>query len=174
MYKSDWKRENYNTIWDYQLDTSTWKVLQKGPFMDRDGPQAPFGMEFPQLNRKYVGKKNRYTYVLAVDFDRIDKEGGKIGSGVMFNCIQKYDSQSGGVKTFNLPPGHVPGDTDFIPREGGVAEDDGYLVSVVYEADGHKSSVLVLDAKNLEGPPVAEVKLSSHVPLHFHGCWTPK
>ena len=169
MYGSDWKRENFNTIWDYQLDTRTWEVVGKSPLMNREGPHAPLGMEFPQLNRSYVGKKNRYTYVLAVDFDRDDKKGGK-----MLNCIQKYDSQSGVVKTFELPPGQVPGDTYFIPRKGGVAEDDGYLVSFVYEAERHRSSVLVLDAKTFEGPAVAVVKLLSHVPLHFHGCWAPK
>ena len=57
-----------------------------------------------------------------------------------------------------------------MPR--GEAEDDGYILVFVYDAARHESDLVVLDAKDLAGEPVATVALGQHVPPLFHGIWT--
>ena len=40
-----------------------------------------------------------------------------------------------------------------------------------YDASAHKSSVVILDAKDVEGDVVARIRLQFHVPHTFHGTY---
>ncbi|HOP19882.1 MAG TPA: carotenoid oxygenase family protein, partial [Amphiplicatus sp.] len=61
----------------------------------------------------------------------------------------------------------------FAPREGAVAEDDGYVITFVTDAATGASEALVIDARNFSKPPLARVKLPQRVPAGFHGVWAP-
>ena len=52
-------------------------------------------------------------------------------------------------------------------------EDDGWVLSYVYDAERNASDVVILDAKDFAGPPVAIVSLPARVPFGFHGNWLP-
>jgi carotenoid cleavage dioxygenase-like enzyme len=43
----------------------------------------------------------------------------------------------------------------------------------VYDATTDRSDVVVLDAQDFAGPPVATVHLPVRVPFGFHGSWLP-
>jgi carotenoid cleavage dioxygenase-like enzyme len=51
------------------------------------------------------------------------------------------------------------------------AEDDGWLISITTRRDGGASQLLVLDATDVAGEPVAAVTLPRGVPAGFHGSW---
>jgi carotenoid cleavage dioxygenase len=53
------------------------------------------------------------------------------------------------------------------------AEDEGWLVSYVYDPARDASDLIVDDASNFSGPPQAVIALPQRVPLGFHGCWIP-
>ena len=57
----------------------------------------------------------------------------------------------------------------FAPRPGSSDEDDGWLLSVEYRADEHRSRLVILDAKDIASGPVAIAQLKHHVPQGFHG-----
>jgi carotenoid cleavage dioxygenase len=60
----------------------------------------------------------------------------------------------------------------FVPSGApGRAEDEGWLLSVTTCRDGSASQLLVLDATDVAGPPVAAVVLPRGVPAGFHGSW---
>jgi len=61
----------------------------------------------------------------------------------------------------------------FVPRAGASAEDDGWVMSYVYDAATDRSDVVVLDARDFGGDPVATVHLPVRVPFGFHGSWVP-
>jgi all-trans-8'-apo-beta-carotenal 15,15'-oxygenase len=61
-----------------------------------------------------------------------------------------------------------------VPRSPDSAEDDGWLLSVVYSAPDHRSRLVVLDARDVEAEPVAVAHLRHHVPLGFHGTFTSR
>jgi carotenoid cleavage dioxygenase len=56
-------------------------------------------------------------------------------------------------------------------RPGGAAEDDGYLMSFVYEAAEDRSELGIFDAADLRAGPVGRVKVPVRVPSGFHSCW---
>ena len=52
-------------------------------------------------------------------------------------------------------------------------EDDGFVLSVVYDGPSARSSVLVLDARDFAGEPLARLWLRNRVPMGFHGNFAP-
>lgn len=65
-----------------------------------------------------------------------------------------------------------PGEPVFVARPGdGTEEDDGVLLSVVLDASGGRSFLLVLDAGDLS--EVARAEAPHHIPFGFHGQFTP-
>jgi carotenoid cleavage dioxygenase len=60
-----------------------------------------------------------------------------------------------------------------VPRTDAAAEDDGWLMSYVYDATTDRSDVVVLHAQDLAAGPVATVHLPQRVPFGFHGNWVP-
>ena len=61
-----------------------------------------------------------------------------------------------------------------MPRSPDSAEDDGWLLSVVYSAAEHRSRLVVLDARDVEADALAVAHLRHHVPLGFHGTFTSR
>ena len=53
------------------------------------------------------------------------------------------------------------------------AEDEGWVLSVVYDAREDRSDLVILDATDFGGDPVATVALPQRVPFGFHGIWEP-
>ena len=60
-----------------------------------------------------------------------------------------------------------------VPRHAGAAEDDGWLLSLVYDPGVDRSDLVVLSATDPFAGPVATVKLPGRVPMGFHGNWIP-
>jgi carotenoid cleavage dioxygenase-like enzyme len=70
-------------------------------------------------------------------------------------------------------PGRVTLEAVFIPSSPDAAEDDGYVMSVVYDATTDRSDLVILHAQDFTGDPVAVVELPQRVPFGFHGNWVP-
>ena len=51
------------------------------------------------------------------------------------------------------------------------AEDDGYLISYVYDQDRDASDVVILNAQAFDDKPLATIRLPVRVPYGFHGNW---
>jgi carotenoid cleavage dioxygenase len=58
-----------------------------------------------------------------------------------------------------------------VRRRGGRGEDDGYLVSFVYDRAEKRSEMVVVDCRDFSASPVARVLLPQRVPFGFHGIW---
>ena len=58
----------------------------------------------------------------------------------------------------------------FVPADGAVAEDDGYLMTYVHDVDTDTSRFVVLDAATMDPEPIAAVDLP-RIPSGFHGNW---
>ncbi len=57
--------------------------------------------------------------------------------------------------------------------EGAKAEDDGYLMTFVYDEASRKSELVVLNAQDLSARRLRRVHLPTRVPYGFHGSWIP-
>ena len=70
-------------------------------------------------------------------------------------------------------PGRVTLEPVFVPRDADAAEDDGWIMSYVYDATTDSSDVVILHAQDFTGEPVATIPLPQRVPFGFHGNWVP-
>ncbi|MCJ1473463.1 hypothetical protein MMC13_002114 [Lambiella insularis] len=87
------------------------------------------------------------------------------------------------IKIFKLPPGFFAQESRFVPRAGGTSEDDGWLLSYVFDegqlgSDGEcapnaKSELWIIDARTMTNV-VAKVQLPQRVPYGLHGTWFPE
>lgn len=186
MWESTWCWDNLSSLWDYTFDTKTWKLVSEGPPAKRaDGTlAAAHGHDFPTIHPAFTGRKMRYVYVLAnancgrlegpvshQDYVGAAKVPGsdQPGAPAFYNSQEKYDLETGDVKEYNV--GRASSDTVFVPKKNGQKEDEGYLLSVIYNDDKHTSNMLVVDAESMEA--VCEIELPVHVTTTFHGCWVP-
>jgi all-trans-8'-apo-beta-carotenal 15,15'-oxygenase len=124
---------------------------------------CPWQGEFPQLDCEMSGKRNRFTYLAA-------RPGG-VGYPT---AVVKVDNEEGSRWAFDLGEGFGVGEPIFVPHPDRVEEDEGWLLSLVYDSSCHRSRLYVLDARDLEGEPVAVAHLPHHVPYGFHGTFTER
>jgi all-trans-8'-apo-beta-carotenal 15,15'-oxygenase len=95
-------------------------------------------------------------------------------SGI-FDALKKFDVDRGTVETVVLGHGQYPSEAIFIPRGGDrAAEDDGYLLTLVYDGRLDRSHVAILDARALDAGPVARAWFDHAIPHGFHGQWVPR
>jgi carotenoid cleavage dioxygenase-like enzyme len=120
--------------------------------------------EFPRVDPRRMGRPYRYGY--AVRFDAVFKDAETSG-------FHKYDMGSGAVEAHPLPSGQRADEAVFVPAGADAAEDDGWLLSFVYDAGTGRSSLVVLDASDFAAPPLATVRLPTRVPHGFHGSFVP-
>jgi len=115
--------------------------------------------DFPTINDKYGGFKNRYIYGWStIDYWK--------------NTLLKRDLEDHtGDKTW-FKASHYPGELFFIPNPNGVEEDDGVLITLVFDGEREQSYVLLLDAKTFE--EINHAFLPYNVPFSFHGNWFPE
>ena len=59
----------------------------------------------------------------------------------------------------------------FLPDPDGKEEDDGVLLTQVYDGVRRETALLVLNAKNME--VLAEAWTGHRSPMDFHGGWFP-
>ena len=144
-------------LWRWTIDTTTGKVREE-QIDDRPA-------EFPRVADSVVGLKHRYGYMMAIP-DNPDYTDPANQTG----AIVKYDRETGERTEHVLGRGRLPGEPVFVPADGGASEDDGYLMTFVYEADTDTSSFIVLDAATMDPTPVASIDLP-RIPFGFHGNW---
>jgi len=118
------------------------------------------GQEFPRMNEQLAARPYRYAY--AVSYGE-DLTGG--------TRLIKHDLEAGRTETHDHGPGRETGEAVFVPRSGAMAEDDGWLLSFVYDANRGASDLVILHAQDVTGPPQAVVHLHHRVPHGFHGNW---
>jgi all-trans-8'-apo-beta-carotenal 15,15'-oxygenase len=123
--------------------------------------------EFPQHDWRLTSRPHRYTYLAA------QADGDADGSAPL-NGIVKMDDRDGATRVHSFGRGQVAGEPIFVPRRPDSAEDDGWLLSLVYSAPEHRSRLVVLDARDVESDPVAVAHLRHHIPLGFHGTFTSR
>jgi carotenoid cleavage dioxygenase-like enzyme len=117
--------------------------------------------EFPRVNENWVGRKNQFGYV------------GKMANSPvpLFEGVIKYDFNNGKSQTYEFGQGRYGGETVFAPRLGAKIEDDGWLVTFVFDENTQTSELVVMNAQDITSEPVARVIIPHRVPYGFHGAW---
>ena len=123
-----------------------------------------YNAEFPTINANLQGQRSRYSYHILLG--RMHRPEDQRFAGLV-----KFDNQTGGGTAY-CPGGDAWfSEAPFAPRDGGRDEDDGYLVSFVWNARESRSETWVMDARDLGRGPVGRVILPQRVPNGFHATW---
>lgn len=119
------------------------------------------GNDFPRIDDRRGGRRHRYVYT------------AHWGDKVEFGPARKHDVERGTSEVHDYGAGRVTSEPVFVPKPGATAEDEGWILSSVYDPARDLSDVVVLDARDFAGDPVATVRLPTRVPFTFHGGWVP-
>ncbi|HET6795127.1 MAG TPA: carotenoid oxygenase family protein [Acidimicrobiales bacterium] len=150
--------EGTPTLDRWTVDTKAGKVIEER-LDDR-------GQEFPRVDERVVGLPHRYGYA-----------AGTASSGGGFRAdaaLLKHDLRRGTCEVRSLGDGNGSAEPVFVPRRPDSAEDDGWVLSLVYDAGRQASDLLVVNAADFTGEPQAVVHLPARVPFGFHGNWVPE
>jgi all-trans-8'-apo-beta-carotenal 15,15'-oxygenase len=158
---SDFRQVDFDAIapgqlWRFTLDL-TEQSVQRQLLEERC-------CEFPYVHPKHAGRPYRYLFMGAAH-----RESGN----APLQAILKLDVTTGEEQLWSAAPQGFISEPIFIPRPNASQEDDGWVLTLVYNAGYHRSDVVILDGRDLNQGPVARLHLKHHVPYGLHGSWTP-
>ena len=147
--------------------------------------RGPFGDSFARLERWVLNPVTRTISTTVIDDGRVEfprHRGSLTSRAYQFGYATspndnpnwptlKYDLHTGARTAFDHGPGRGAGEPVFVSRPDATAEDDGWLVTLVYDDNDMSTEFVVLDAQDFARGYVARVKLPQRVPYGFHGNW---
>uniref|UniRef100_A0A0C9QLD5 carotenoid 9,10-dioxygenase n=1 Tax=Wollemia nobilis TaxID=56998 RepID=A0A0C9QLD5_9CONI len=158
------KMKNFeNELYEMRFNLKTGEASQK--------KLSESAVDFPRINEKYVGRKQRYVYGTIID--SVTQVKGLVKFDLQGEPeVGKSQIEVGGnvLGCFDLGAGRFGSEAIFVPRDSdsNLEEDDGYLICFVHDENTRKSEVNVFDAKTMSPEPVAIVHLPTRVPYGFH------
>lgn len=117
-------------------------------------------MEFGMIDPRRAGRPHRYTWAMTT------KPGW-----FLFDGLVRLDVERGETQRFAFPEGVYCSEAPMAPRPGGVAEDDGWVLSYVTDMNRDASEVWIFDASDVARGPVARIALPERICVGTHSCW---
>ena len=145
-------------LWKWTID------LELGSVKEEQIDDAP--CDFPRIDDRKIGFKNDYGYFTTL---KTDVESLTIGRHLL-----KYDLVNDKRLTHDLGENVTGGEALFVPRTANSSEDDGWVISLAYEAETDRSKLLIINSQDFESAPVAEIYAPQRVPNGAHGSWVSK
>ena len=138
-----------------------------------------------------LGRAVKINSLVKMDVEALIEKGIRDAPPQVIGCVDtrnmpevlaSQDPQDP-IKVFKMPEGWYAQESRFVPRANGLSEDDGWILSYVFDEsqlleDGEcrsdaKSELWIIDAKNMTDV-VARVHLPQRVPYGLHGNWFSK
>ncbi|MFI4999079.1 MAG: carotenoid oxygenase family protein [Reyranellales bacterium] len=156
-WRSEWPAKGMAVLTRLTVDLATGKVARR-TF------ETGSANEFPVINPAYVGKRHRYAYIAS---NPAARERG------LQQQISRVDLDSGAVANHDFGANSYVGEPMFVPTRANSAEDDGTIVTLVFDSAERRTAVVGLDARDLTARPLFVARLRHHVPFSLHGCFVP-
>lgn len=118
--------------------------------------------DFPRINDRRAGLAYAHGYCAVQPKDR---------SRGMFGGLARIAMETGEHVTWWLPEGDAISEPVFVERAQHGAEDDGWLLAVIYRGGEKRSDFAVFDAQDITAGPIGLAQLPVRVPFGFHGNW---
>jgi all-trans-8'-apo-beta-carotenal 15,15'-oxygenase len=123
------------------------------------------GVEFPRINPRFSARRNRFVYVGGIN---------RRSAGTHWlNAVTRIDLERGRNVTFRYGDDWLVEEHVFVPRPGGTAEDDGWLIGTALHWKRRQTALSLFDARRLGDGPIARAWLDVAMPLGFHGQFRP-
>ena len=145
-------KEDRPVAYRWQLNLKTGKTTE--------GPLHDFDCEFPRIEDRLAGTKTRYGYGLS-----------GVNAQLGFNSLVKFDFAKERNERHHLGKDRESGEGVFVRQKDGKNEDDGYLISFVYDHAERQSEMAIIDCRDFKKAVIARVLIPQRVPNGFHGMW---
>lgn len=143
-------------LWRWRFDLRTGKVTEE-QLDDREHA-------FPRIDDRRTGLTNQFGWAVT---NRPDEPAmTDAASGII-----KYDVTDGSSSYHDFGPGVSTSEPVFVPASDDAGEDEGWVMSFLYDRATESSSFSILDATDMAAGPVASIPLPQRVPHGFHGSW---
>ena len=119
--------------------------------------------EFPTVSPLENGNKASTTF-FSLNLEKTDSKS-------LLKDIGYYHHPTGKLVSSQTSATEFPTEPLFAPNPENL--DQGWVLTVVYDSDRHKSEVWIYEGGQLE-TPICRVELPSVIPIGFHGRWHPK
>lgn len=116
--------------------------------------------EFAMVNPEREGLPSRYAWMAVAE-----RETGNDP----LQAIKKLDLQSGERRVWSAAPRGFVTEPVMVPRPGATAEDDGWVLVLVWNGARGASDLVILQAADLSEQAVLELPLA--IPYGLHGSW---
>ena len=137
-------------------------------------------VEYPRLDALCEGSAFRYGYCVEMSWgDGPAHAGprrgpGRWGPSATPEGLLRFDLDRNQVAAWSPGPWRRPSEPIFVRAEDGHSDDEGWLLTVVDDANTGTSHLYVLDASDLgRRRPEAIIHLPERLPLRSHGEWVP-
>eukprot|EP00560_Eucampia_antarctica_P009424 CAMPEP_0197828218 /NCGR_PEP_ID=MMETSP1437-20131217/4850_1 /TAXON_ID=49252 ORGANISM="Eucampia antarctica, Strain CCMP1452" /NCGR_SAMPLE_ID=MMETSP1437 /ASSEMBLY_ACC=CAM_ASM_001096 /LENGTH=674 /DNA_ID=CAMNT_0043429383 /DNA_START=188 /DNA_END=2212 /DNA_ORIENTATION=- len=155
------------SLWRYTIDVKNGGSVSKECLSDLQTSFAVINPEFSMQPHKFI-----YTAIGGMSTDVAPPQG-----------IAKFDVSDDTANTNKDVDMWLPeeyefcGEPMFAPRktEGdseNKKEDDGYIISILYNGKNKESEVIVFNAESISSGPITRIPLGTSIPHGLHGCFT--
>nr|XP_033512251.1 carotenoid 9,10(9',10')-cleavage dioxygenase 1-like isoform X2 [Nicotiana tomentosiformis] len=166
------ENNNESSVEPFFVHVCEWRLNMRTGEVKEKNATTEFSMEFPVINEKFVGLRNRFGYLQVVDLEA-SSISGLAKYGGLAKLHFKEDEELAKVEYHMFPKGTFCSGATFVPKTQGTDEDDGWVVTFTHNESTNVSQVYVVDANNFATQSVATITLPSRVPYGFHGAFMP-
>ena len=135
-----------------------------------------------------LGRAVKINALVKIDVESLVQRGLQNPPKQIVGCVDTRsvaeilasDDAADPIKIFKMPEGWYAQEPRFVPRHNGVSEDDGWLLSYVFDESqldsvgectlGARSELWIIDARRMN-TLVGRVYLPQRVPYGLHGSW---
>ncbi len=121
--------------------------------------------EFPRVDPRFIGMRNRQLYAVASDARPIIHP--------RFDTLVRRDLNTGARDAWRYPATVQVEEHVFVPRSANAAEGDGWLIGTGLDFGRKVTQLAVFDARRVADGPLAVARLPYPIPLGFHGNFAP-
>lgn len=151
LWRDDSAFDTVASLWRWTIDLRGGTVAET-QLDDR-------GVEFPRIDDRQSGRPARYAVAVGT------------------NTLVRYDFDRGTADEHRFGTTDLRGSADeavFVPARGHSHDElAGWYLCYVYDPSRDGSDLVVIDASDFGGEPVARVRMPRRVPHGFHGNWIP-
>ncbi|XP_066305381.1 beta,beta-carotene 15,15'-dioxygenase-like isoform X1 [Branchiostoma lanceolatum] len=147
-------------LYRYTIDLAN-KTVHTKTFRS-ESPMEDFlhKIELPIINENYRSKQYCYLYGVILDFSPSNPLNGSF-------ALVKKNLCTPGKDLYWYHPNHYVSEPSFVADPDGKDEDDGVLLSAVFDADRGASYLLILDCKTMKA--INTAYMPTYIPFGFHG-----
>eukprot|EP00190_Bangiopsis_sp_CCMP1999_P004744 CAMPEP_0198729112 /NCGR_PEP_ID=MMETSP1475-20131203/14885_1 /TAXON_ID= ORGANISM="Unidentified sp., Strain CCMP1999" /NCGR_SAMPLE_ID=MMETSP1475 /ASSEMBLY_ACC=CAM_ASM_001111 /LENGTH=561 /DNA_ID=CAMNT_0044491681 /DNA_START=79 /DNA_END=1761 /DNA_ORIENTATION=+ len=123
-------------------------------------------VDYPTTSPTVQSQRHTYIYAVAAEMEEVSPPRGIAKIDCDTKSVEKWIPES--ASSFCSAPVFVPRRSDSSSQ----AEDDGYIVTMLYDGADNASKVAVLDAQQLTKGPLCLINLQRPYPHGLTSTWT--